>query len=351
MPTFRCRQEENKVLKSFDFGDRIYPMIEIVKEYDRKRKNQKSFETIHRELINNIRAKYVFVDMPLSLSINRSTKDEVQAFSLKVTRKVDFRTMYLNKLWAPINKIIPVISSYKLLGERESFLAQQYSTLKAAFGRVAIRLKYSEIIEHINEITSLVNSEDYLIIDYGELVLNPDSSSMEQLTSIISTFNKCTKIILRSAIHHTVQNVELKDNEVIYEADNSIINNFTKYGVNAFGDYAGIKKDLITSGGGVSPGFIYYDPINNRYVGFKWKEKRALYEFETHIVPSVINSEVTREMLKRPEGFLSNSNYGWKILNNIHRGEESGKNQAKFKRISMEHYLHCMKVLIENNLI
>lgn len=35
MPIFRARQEENKVLKSFDFGNRIYPCIEFTKELGR----------------------------------------------------------------------------------------------------------------------------------------------------------------------------------------------------------------------------------------------------------------------------------------------------------------------------
>ena len=34
MPVLRVRQEEVKVLKSFDFGNRIYPCLEIIKELD-----------------------------------------------------------------------------------------------------------------------------------------------------------------------------------------------------------------------------------------------------------------------------------------------------------------------------
>jgi hypothetical protein len=49
--------------------------------------------------------------------------------------------------------------------------------------------------------------------------------------------------------------------------------------------------------------------------------------------------------------FLGDENYGWKIIKNIELGKplgESGKSAAKFKRIGMEHYLHCIKTKIEN---
>jgi hypothetical protein len=67
MPTFRVRQQETIVLKSFHFGKHMYPLLEIVKEHDRARKaeTQRSFEDIHNELIGEINAKKVFVDLPV----------------------------------------------------------------------------------------------------------------------------------------------------------------------------------------------------------------------------------------------------------------------------------------------
>ena len=69
MPTFRVRQQETIVLKSFNFGEHMYPLIEIVKEFDRSRKGdaQKTFEEIHLELIAAIQSPFVFVfDLPLA---------------------------------------------------------------------------------------------------------------------------------------------------------------------------------------------------------------------------------------------------------------------------------------------
>ena len=56
MPTFRVRQQENIVLRSFEFGEHMFPLLEIVKEFDRKREGEKQplFDEIHLGLINDI---------------------------------------------------------------------------------------------------------------------------------------------------------------------------------------------------------------------------------------------------------------------------------------------------------
>jgi hypothetical protein len=46
--------------------------------------------------------------------------------------------------------------------------------------------------------------------------------------------------------------------------------------------------------------------------------------------------------------FIGGGNKGWQIIQSISKDFESGKSPAKFKRIGMEHYLHCIKIRIEN---
>ena len=74
-------------------------------------------------------------------------------------------------------------------------------------------------------------------------------------------------------------------------------------------------------------------------------------EFERTIIPAVIKSEAANRMQKHSLDYLGSDNEGWRIIKNIERGVllgESGKSAAKFKRISMEHYLHCIKSKISN---
>ena len=49
-----------------------------------------------------------------------------------------------------------------------------------------------------------------------------------------------------------------------------------------------------------------------------------------------------------PLAFLSPLNFGWQMINDIHSGIEPGQSAAKFKRIGMEHYIHCLKTRIAN---
>jgi hypothetical protein len=100
MPTFRVRQQEIIVLKSFDFGNNSYPLLEIVKEHDRARKDdsQKSFGDIHNELINEIKAPHVFIDLPIYIKQSGAVKDEVVSFAFRVINDIDKRCEYINYL-------------------------------------------------------------------------------------------------------------------------------------------------------------------------------------------------------------------------------------------------------------
>lgn len=110
-------------------------------------------------------------------------------------------------------------------------------------------------------------------------------------------------------------------------------------------DYAGIKKDDLTSGGTISPGFLFYDAVDNQFTGFRGSVK-TLSEFEDTIVPAVINSEAVLRMQDSGLPYLDGNNWGWQTLLRIQYEGETGKSQAKFKRIAIEHYLHCMRTKI-----
>ena len=65
------------------------------------------------------------------------------------------------------------------------------------------------------------------------------------------------------------------------------------------------------------------------------------------IVPAVLDSAIVATMKGAHPAFVNGDNYGFKLLEDIRAGVEKGKSQAKFKRISIEHYLHCMKIKAE----
>lgn len=350
MPTFRVRQQESIVLKSFDFGNNMYPLIEIVKEHDRARKQelQKTFEEIHNELIMGITAKFVFVDLPIYLKQSGAVKDEVVAFSFSVINDVEKRCEYINRLSPSSPKAIPVISSYLFKTGETGTIEKQSSLLQPNFERLAYRLFPVSFSVDFEIVKNLVRPNDYIIIDLDQITPYPKSPPLRPIVNALKDFKGCCKILLRSAINTEIQNVKLDHGQVVFEADNSHIDTdiMAEFGVNATGDFVGVKKDDLTAGGTISPGFIYFDAVENQYYGYR-ADIKELSQFENKIVPDILSSESTIRMLASIPPYLSNNNDGYKTLLNIKSGEESGKSQAKFKKIAMEHYLYCMKIDIE----
>lgn len=353
MPTFRVRQQENLVLRSFDFGDHMYPLLEIVKEYDRARKEetQKSFEDIHNELIASINAHKVFVDLPVYLKQSGSVKDEVVDFSFRVINNLERRCEYINKLAPSSPKVIPVISSYLIKTGEQGTIERQRALLEPNFERLAYRLFPLSFNFDFNTIKEFLRPNDYIIIDLGQIAPFHLSPPLKPIVSALKNFSGCCKILLRSAINTEIQNVKLEHGQVVIEADNSQIDTdvMMAFGVNATGDFVGIKKDDLTAGGTISPGFIYYDAVENQYYGYKATVKGSLSEFENTIVPDVLDSPSTQRMLLPLHPYVGLDNPGYTTLLNIKNGIESGKSQAKFKKIAIEHYLHCLKTKISTN--
>lgn len=344
VPVFRARQQEIIVLKEFDFGENIYPMLEVIKEKDRKNNVKSAFE-IYSELINDIAANKIFLDLPVYLKINNSTNDEVVAFSRTTLDNVVSRISFFNLFTELNEKVIPVISSL-LLNTGEIEIERQVKELRENFPTLAFRTFHNTFESDLEQIKNNIVDNDYFIYDLDTTsVSNPLFRRHRRAISGITNSNK---IIIRSAINTDIHNVTLDHGNIISEADNILLEEYSQNGLfGAFGDYVGVKKDDLTSGGTISPGFIIYDPYENMYYGFKGAIKN-LKEFEDTIVPNVLDSEMMKRLYKDYQRYIID-NEGIKTLENIRDGQESGKSQAKFKKISIAHYLHCMKININNN--
>lgn len=364
VPVFRSKQQEIKVLTTFKFDEQIYPCLEIIKELDRvPRKSttnkqvslfgkttDKTFESCYSSVINSISAKKVFVDLPTHLVTTRNMKKESLSFMLTVVNKREKRTNYLLKLKHLSNKIIPVVSTYqKISGEVDSIFLQAQA-LKNHFPSIAYRVMIPTYKQDIQEIKKCVRKEDYIFIDYENDEIDENDWEVVDIKNAIKDIT-AHKIIHRNQIPDSITMTGLEHTERIEEIDNSLPFIYQKLGGHSFSDYVGIKKDNITDGGVQSPGFIFYDAVNNSFFGYRYKyggHKKGettpnLSEFETTIVPAVLDSSSAAQMKLADENYLDNQNWGWNTLKNIHLGKENGRSAAKFKRISMEHYLYCIR--------
>ena len=368
VPVFRGLQEEFKILKTFDFGKNIFPCIEIVKEIDHKvrqpkegsgkpEKPEKTFEESYLPLIGRIKSEKVFIDLPVQLKQN----DKMNAASLLFLRTVvtirDKRTEYMLKLASLKDFIIPVISTYsQITGERGSIRLQEQA-LRSTFTNIAFRTFMETFSTDIEYIKELARRDDYVLMDWGNNDLDLTEGDQEDIVKELQGLN-CTIIFHRNPIPEEVTNVSLVNDEVVEKIDNSHIEKYQLFGGHCFSDYVGIKKSMLSGAPITSPGFLYYDASQNNFYGYRYLHgsnkkddvKPSLEEFETTIVPAIFRSKATERMLSNPNIYLTRDNQGYITLRNIERGKgpagESGKSAAKFKKIGMEHYLHCMKVNI-----
>lgn len=343
-PIFRARQQEIIVLRNYDFGDKIYPLVEIIKEKDRKNNSKTTFE-IYSELINNITAEKMFLDLPVYLKINNSTNDEVVAFSRSIIEDIEERIAFFNQFAGLNERVIPIISSL-LLKTGEIGIERQVEELRSNFPSLAFRTFHNTFESDLEQLKNSIVDTDYFIYDLDiTSISNPLFRRHRRYISEISNSNK---IILRSAINTDIQNVKLNHGNIISEADNILLEEYKQGDLfGAFGDYCGVKKDDLTSGGTISPGFIIYDPYENMYYGYKGAIK-SLDEFENTIVPNVLDSEMLTRLQTDYQQYIED-NEGVELLESIRAGSEPSRNQAKYKKISILHYLHCMKTNINAN--
>ena len=343
-PVLRSRQQEIDVLEQFDFGDRIVPLVEIIKE--KARSNQKADgHDDYAETFKAIRSDKVLIDLPIYLDPTVSTATEVRSFFLRTISSLEERVSYYEHYRALSPKVIPVISILQPHSDEAETLITQFNRLSPIFPQLAFRLYIGNFDLAIQELNKLnLRPNDLILYDIDTTDLTNPLVKVQR-KAMDTVHKNIFKVVIRSAINTDIQNVRLNHGDIIPEANNSLLELYKAYGFPAFGDFAGVKKDDITSGGTISPGFIFYSPEDNLYYGYKGNTK-SLDEFEKTIVPAVLNSEIVTNWVKEDSPYIK-GNPGLDRLIRINNGLESGKSQAKFKWISIMHYLHCIKVKIE----
>lgn len=343
IPIFRSRQQEFIVLTEFNFGEHIYPMIEVIKEKDRSNSSKEPDE-FYMNIIDTIQARKIFIDLPTYLKETTSTQKEVLSFIRKTIDNVEQRINFFKKLSLKKDKVIPVISSLVLRTGEVSVgvILQQYEALKNHFPYLAFRLYLKSFDRDFETIKNIFDRSKHLImydIDQNDIT----SPIIRKQIKKIDEYHP--RVIIKSSVNEDIQNNKLENGEIVSQANNSVVEFYKSNDFDLFGDYVGIKKDALSSGGTISPGFLFYDPYDNLFYGFKGN-KKELSEFEDTIIPELLNSAPYKFLDENYKDYTID-NPGIEIIKNIKLGKESGKNQAKFKKIAMLHYLHCIKTSLE----
>ena len=362
MPVLRSRQEENKILNAFEFPEGMYPCVEIVKELDRQPvtmrkgvrvvpKKLKTFDEVYLGLLSAIKSKHVLVDIPVHFKTQKNTELFVIRFMQQVARNRKERTKYMLKLTSLAEKVIPVISTYSEVNNELNSIVLQEKDLRTVFKRLGFRTFPGTFSNDLEQIKKVARPGDYVILDIEDYIADAGDEDMQPIIEELEDFDACDVIIVKSAIPESTTNVGLEHEKVVKQADNRLLRNFALLNGEGFGDYAGVKKDKISKGGSVSPGLIFYEPVDNEYFGFKGEPKETnsekFLEYQRTIAPAVFSSEPSRKMNASGKPFLSGDNHGWTTIKNIKDKKEPGS-PAKFKGIAIDHYLHCMRTKIKS---
>lgn len=336
VPVLRHRQEEWAALRSVGLSNKFLPLVEIVKELPRSNARG-TFQTIYTRDLSSLNHP-VIVDFPTYVQMVPATKAEVRRFLQPLQANLQLRTQLFQQL-SGVTALIPTVTYNPQIPYVQGTVAQLAGALRPTFARLAFRLFFTGFVQALADVTNVAQPGDIILLDIDDLPqASPALAGLYQQLTAFAQQRGCRSALVRAAINDTVRNTSFVDDQPIPAADNSLLSSYAQYGFDAFGDYAGIKKDLLRDGGTISPGFAFYSWQGNVYVGYKGRLPR-LVEFNVHITPSVLGSAYYR----RFTGMHHQQCPGCTTIQNIRAGTESGQNQGKWKRIAMMHYLYTME--------
>ncbi|MFZ5897994.1 MAG: beta family protein [Bacillota bacterium] len=337
IPVLRFRQEERMALTQISLTSKSLPMIEVLKEKPHASMNG-TFSELAERLFGSLKFP-VILDFPMAYRVRSSTPAEIGNFLRPIQTNQQQRLNRYSQL-KNIKNIIPVVSynpSIKKLNPKE--ISSTASSLRKHFDTLAFRFYFDHFTDALSGASSVVSPGDILILDLDQAAhTSPVFGPLYQSISELKKVKQFRSVVIRSAINADIFNNQLIDDMPIASADNSLRDAFSAYGFDAFGDYAGIKRDEIRKGGTISPGVIFYSWHDNVYVGYRGIQ-HDLDSFANVIVPNLLKSRYWRLYSKAHR----NSCPGCKVILNIAAGNDTGANQAKWKRIAIMHYIYTME--------
>ncbi|MEN6462680.1 MAG: hypothetical protein ABFC94_15090 [Syntrophomonas sp.] len=342
VPILRYQKEEKAAFKSIDLSSKFLPLIEIIHAKGQK-KTADTFVKYYTEEFTSLENP-ILIDIPTYMRISNSTKNNVRPFLEPIIANPTLRAAHYNQL-RNLN-IIPVVSYIPNVADSRivvNHLDKEFKSL-LSFDRVAFRVFKSHFNEAIATIERLIRKDDILIFDLNKEYHN-SKKLIDEYYKKVAKLKKsigCKTVLIRSVINDQLTNAELPHSIPIDEYDNSLLKDYKSLGFDAFGDFAGIKKDNLTKGGpGGTCGFVFYHWDNNEYIGFKGNTPNKLTEYSSIIVPSVLKSNYYKAFSRKHHRECP----GCQIIQRAKEDPllEKVDQFAKWKRITVMHYLHTME--------
>ncbi|MTI47970.1 MAG: hypothetical protein FH761_09020 [Firmicutes bacterium] len=341
-PVIKNRTIEMKVLKDLydmPLSEKTVPLVEIVQEKTRSNSKTNFIDDL-TEIFSPLERKRNFLVDIIKTNIPKNTLTPIRDFLTKVNRKKDY-SLELLKKFNHLQNVIPVIS-YNPQIFVDNNIIEEERELREYYDRLAFRINSNTFDDAFELVKNIIQKNDILIYDIGNAShMNPILRANYLTIASLKTQKEFTSILLNSNKSNEITNVSLSDGKPILEIDNSIRDLYKSYHkFDGFADYAGMKDEMPTKGGGISPAGIYYSFNSNYFVGFRRNKK--LSDFEDYIAPQIIASKYWSEYNASHHKTCPGCN----MIFNIAHKKEPGKSQAKWKGITMYHYIFTLDELL-----
>lgn len=342
VPVLRWRDEEKDAISSVTLSDKTLPMVEIIREKRRYNMRGTFAETYTAELGELHHP--VIVDFPSYVRFYTRTSGYISRFLRPLIADPMRRVERFSQL-AGIAGMIPTVTyNPRDPNYRNARLREQAQALREDFDSLAFRVFAKHRKQAAVDIAALATANDTVIFDL-DFTHHRDPSIMPdyELYRQIKNNTNCRLVLIRSALPSDVSNNRFSAaGAPIPGADNSLLRDYAGLGYDAFGDYAGVKKDRLTGGGQLSPGLSYYDWPTNQYIGFRGVYANgtvSLDAFRDVIVPAVLASTYYTGLSNTHRDHCP----GCKEIRDVRNGTSDGRTQAMWKGVAMAHYLYSME--------
>lgn len=335
VPVLRYRREERGALKSTQLTQKTMPLLEIMKERAGQYRSG-DFQTTYLNDFKDFSNPF-FVDFPIYFHVINSTTASIRDFLRNLKLNPIERLLYFEQLSSNKN-LVPVIS----YNTESTYISSSYvndsKRLRKTFSSIAFRIFENKDFDTVlKDIETAIEKHDFLLYDIDDIPHTQDLL-INRYEKILKLKTKIgfTSVIIRSAINPNIVFNRLIDNTPVLKADNSLLKIYPKYGFDAFGDFAGIRKDASITDGGPedpSPGFLFYSAHSNCYIGYKG-QIADWGEFTNHIKPTVMKSEYWKNYTP---GHHKNCPGCFNI------STSPGNSAGNWKRYTIQHYLYTME--------
>lgn len=351
VPKLYNLEAEYKALNNQNFSNDVYPLLFIVMA-QKKSNSPISILDDFENLIHRKSKNTFFVSIPQNLPLATKTlKSTVNRF---YSDQKTNPTAYLNlmKRFSAFENVIPTIEVENKIYSPGK-LTEIKSSITSGTGSYAYYVKSSSLQSVEKEIKNIITNNDFLIYDLDAKDFSKTSVQKELLIIEDMKNLKKFKAIVLKQVYSELTFPKYPDGKILpgtdaYDClDLDFYTDFKKHNFNGFGDCAGIRDIPIYDGGASYPSYLTIELDTFDHHGFKGIPM-DVRSFEDVLLPKYLASDHWNKILT--PSHKTNCN-GCRTINDFSLNRAKINNAAKWKTITVSHFIESMDYKISKGII